>query len=54
MAKKPKARGKRDPFWRLRRVFGERRVESATRYKRQASRKAERTARETPERADES
>ena len=52
MAKTPKVRRKRDPFWRLRRAFGARRVESAKQYKRQASRGAERAARESPDGVD--
>ncbi len=39
----------RDPFWRLRRLFGAKRKESAKAYRRQERRKAERDAKREAE-----
>lgn len=39
----------RDPFWRLRRLFGQRKKDSAKGYKRTESRKAEQDARSSPD-----
>jgi hypothetical protein len=45
MEKKPrKSPRPRDPFWRLRRLFGAKRKESAKAYRRRDRRKAEREA----------
>ena len=41
-AKRRKTLTPRDPFWRLRRIFGERKVKNPKAYDRAASRKAER------------
>jgi len=41
---KPRPAKPRDPFWRLRRLFGEQRKESAKAYRRAERRKAEREA----------
>ncbi len=51
MGKKDKAKAprSRDPFWRLRRVFGEKRRESAKSYRRAESRKTEQEASHEPE-----
>ncbi len=49
MTKKPRPSKPRDPFWRLRRMFTERRKASAKAYRRAATRKAEREAKREPD-----